>query len=86
MHGSPHHGSDKNSNPLQLTEVDVDDIKTSRIHTVSEMVPELDLPGTPDYGPGFEPNSKSVSHMCQGRESGVKYGVKCSFYFHFLVV
>nr|KAG5688182.1 hypothetical protein BaRGS_021373 [Batillaria attramentaria] len=51
---SPGFGGDKKKPPLKMTEVEIDGRVSSRIQTVSEIVPELELPGTPDTGFGAE--------------------------------
>ncbi|XP_070174727.1 potassium voltage-gated channel protein Shaw-like [Littorina saxatilis] len=62
--GSPKHGGvHRGKPPLKMTEVDIDGRSSggggvsSRIQTVSEIVPELEIPGTPDTG--FEIDSKT---------------------------
>ena len=65
-HSTPKLGTHKGKPPLKMTEVTIDDRgpqshRASKIRTVSEVVPPLELPGTPEGGFSSEVISKTVN-------------------------
>lgn len=55
-----HSGSRRDKRQSSLQDVNVNDHNSSRIQTVSEIVQEFELPGTPEMDFGFEHDSKTV--------------------------